>query len=45
MIGELKNAIIQGFKEAKKEFGGKLPDISQRTYDEVMKKLDEWEQS
>jgi len=41
-IGELKNAIIQGFKEAEKALGGKLPDISQRTYDEVMKKLDEW---
>ncbi|HNT04251.1 MAG TPA: hypothetical protein PLS45_02315 [Bacillota bacterium] len=41
-IGELKNAIIQGFKEAEKALGGTLPDISQRTYDEVMKKLDEW---
>ncbi|HRU41181.1 MAG TPA: hypothetical protein P5021_04315 [Candidatus Diapherotrites archaeon] len=44
-IGELKNAIIQGFKEAEKVLGGKLPDISQRTYDEVMRQLDEWEQS
>ena len=44
-IGELKDAITQGFKEAEKAFGGKLPDISQRTIDEVMRKLDEWEQS
>ncbi len=44
-IGELKNAIIQGFKEAEKAFGGKLPDICQDTYDEVMRQLDEWEQS
>jgi hypothetical protein len=42
-IGELKNAIIQGFKEAEKAFGGQLPDISQRTYDEVMRQLDQWE--
>jgi phosphoenolpyruvate-protein kinase (PTS system EI component) len=42
---ELKDAIIQGFKEAEKAFGGKLPDISQNTYDEVMKQLDEWKQS
>ena len=42
---EMRAAIIQGFKEAEKAWGGKLPDISQRTYDEVMRKLDEWEQS
>jgi hypothetical protein len=41
-LGELKNAIIQGFKEAEKAFGGKLPDICQDTYDEVMRQLDEW---
>ncbi|HOE56180.1 MAG TPA: hypothetical protein PLL98_04990 [Bacillota bacterium] len=42
-IGELKDAIKKGFKEAEKAFGGKLPDISQKTYDAVMKQLDEWE--
>lgn len=41
--GELRNAIIQGFKEAEKALGGKLPEISQKTYDEVMRQLDEWE--
>jgi hypothetical protein len=40
--GELKEAIAQGFKEAEKMLGGKLPEISQRTYDETMRKLDEW---
>lgn len=44
-IGEMRTAIIQGFKEAEKVWGGKLPDISYKTYDEVMRKLDEWEQS
>lgn len=44
-IGELKAAIDQGFKEAEKAFGGKLPDISYQTYDETMRKLDEWAQS
>lgn len=44
-IEQLKNAIIQGFKEAEKAFGGKLPDICKDTYDEVMRQLDEWEQS
>lgn len=41
--GELREAIKQGFKEAEKVWGGKLPEISQQTYDEVMKQLDEWE--
>ncbi len=44
-IGDLKAAIEQGFKEAEKAFGGKLPDISYQTYDETMRKLDEWAQS
>jgi len=43
--GELRNSIIQGFKEAEKVWGGKLPEISQKTYDEVMRQLDEWEKS
>lgn len=42
---ELRNSIIKGFKEAEKVWGGKLPEISQKTYDEVMKQLDEWENS
>ncbi len=44
-VAELKDAIAQGFKEAEKLFGGKLPEISYKTYDETMKKLDEWANS
>lgn len=42
-IDQLRNAIKQGFDEAAKILGGTLPDISQKTYDEVMKKLDAWQ--
>ena len=38
----LKKAIEQGFSEAEKELGT-LPEISQKTHDLIMKKLDEWE--
>ncbi len=41
--GELKDAVIKGFKEAEKAFGTKLPQISYDTYDEIMKRFDEWE--
>lgn len=41
-IETLKNAFEQGFEQAKKLFGGELPDISQKTYDRVMKGFDEW---
>lgn len=39
---ELRGAIDKGFKAAKDALGGYLPDICQRTYDETMRKLDEW---
>ncbi len=42
-IDELKKAVIQGFKEAEKAFGSALPQISRDTYDEVMKRFDQWE--
>ncbi len=42
-IESLKNAFIEGFESAKKAFGGKLPDISQQTYDKVMQGFDDWE--
>ncbi len=42
-VGLLRDAITQGFDEAKKLLGGKLPEISQKTYDLTMKKLDDWE--
>lgn len=39
---ELIDAVKKGFKEASKIWGGKLPDISQKTYDLTMKKFDDW---
>jgi hypothetical protein len=42
-LPELKAAIEKGFRQAAKMFGGELPDICNKTYDEVMRKLDEWE--
>lgn len=44
-IDLIKNAIKDGFKAAEKMFGGKLPEISSKTYDAVMKGLDEWKGS
>lgn len=40
----LKNAIDDGFKEAARILGGELPEISQKTYDIVMEKLNKWQQ-
>ncbi len=39
---QIKQAIVDGFEAAKEAFGGSLPQISQDTYDQVMKGLDEW---
>lgn len=41
-LGTLRKAIDQGFKEAEKILG-KLPEISRKTYDRTMEKLDAWE--
>ena len=38
----LRKAIDKGFKEAERILGG-LPEISSKTYDSIMKKLDNWE--
>ncbi|OPL13545.1 MAG: hypothetical protein AVO39_10455 [delta proteobacterium MLS_D] len=40
-ITELREAIIQGFREAEAMLGY-LPDISRHTHDRVMEKLDVW---
>lgn len=37
------DAIMKGFNSAKEAFGGQLPDISQKTIDAVMSKLDKLE--
>lgn len=39
---DLVEAFKKGFEEATKSWGKSLPDISQRTYDAVLKKFDEW---
>lgn len=38
-------AIKKGFDQASKAWGGKLPDICQRTVDAATKKLDDWRKS
>jgi len=39
-IEEMREAFKKGYKQAEETWGGKLPDISQRTYDAVMEKFD-----
>ncbi len=41
-VDAVRAGVEKGFQEAKKAFGGSLPDISYKTYDAVMKKLDDW---
>jgi len=41
-IDAIKAGVDKGFAEAKKAFGGWLPDISYATYDKLMQKLDKW---
>lgn len=42
-IGLLRDAVEKGFAEAEKAWGDKLPEISQKTHEAVMKGFDEWE--
>ena len=39
---EFADAFKKGFDQATKAWGGKLPDISQQTYDKVLEKFDSW---
>lgn len=39
-IEEMRSAFKKGYEQAEKTWGGKLPEISQRTYDAVMEKFD-----
>ncbi len=41
-IDLLTDAIKDGFKQAEKMWGGELPEISQQTYDAVMKGMEDW---
>ena len=38
----MKAAVEKGFKEATKAWGKSLPDISNNTYDAVMKQFDDY---
>lgn len=40
-IEEMRAAFKQGYEQAKETWGGELPEISQKTYDAVLKKFDE----
>lgn len=44
-LASLKGAITEGFEAAAAVLGGELPEVSQRTYDLIMEKLDAWEQA
>lgn len=39
-LEKMRDAFIKGYKQAEKTWGGELPDISKRTYDTVLEKLD-----
>jgi hypothetical protein len=41
----LKQAVLDGFAEAEKAWGGALPEITGRTRDRIMELFDEWEKS
>lgn len=41
-LSELISAIDAGFAAAKEAMGGSLPDICYQTYDETIRKLNEW---
>jgi len=41
-LDRIKAAIQQGFDLAKEAMGGSLPDISSKTFDAVMEKLENW---
>lgn len=39
-LEEMKDAFIKGYKQAEKQWGGELPEISKKTYDAVIEKFD-----
>lgn len=41
-VEEMRDAFVKGYQAAEKVWGGALPEISQQTYDAVMKLFDEW---
>ena len=43
-LKEIKANVSKGFELASNALGGTLPEISQKTYDAIMEKLDSWAQ-
>jgi hypothetical protein len=41
-LDAIKESVMKGYGMAEKGFGGSLPDISRKTLESVMAKLDEW---
>lgn len=39
----LRNAVKEGFEQVRGLIGGNLPEVSEKTYDLVMKKFEKWE--
>lgn len=39
---EMKKAFIKGYEDARKAWGGELPEISQKTYEATIALFDEW---
>lgn len=39
-LEKMKDAFLKGYEKAEKAWGGKLPEISQKTYDAVLDKFD-----
>lgn len=39
---EMKEAFIKGYEDAKKAWGGELPEICEETYEATIKKFDDW---
>ena len=42
---EMIAAVKKGFEQATKAWGGELPELSQKTFDATLAKLDEWKNS
>jgi len=42
-LGVLRDSIEKGFEEARKAWGGDLPDITNKTHQLIFEKLDAWE--
>jgi len=45
MLEKMRDAFVKGYNDAERVWGGKLPDISRKTYDAVMNRFDEIKES